>query len=385
MTKRVAVLGAGPIGLEAALAAQQAGYGVSVYECGEVAQAVADWGHVQMFSPWSMNTSPVGREAAKLDVSMEACPTGNELRERYLLPLAEQVQVETHCRVASIGKATLNKYDAIGDKATRGGDPFRLLLESDRGEMLAEADVVLDCTGSYGASNARWAGAGGMPAVGERAARQAGVVEMVLPDFQARRDDFAGKHLILVGKSYSAMTALRALSDLDVAAVHWITRDAAPIEPMEDDPLPVRRELTAFAAELLRDPPAWLHVHRGHPIELVRANFDGAGIAVYFGGNTEVRADRMLSLVGYRPDEALWKHLQIHQCYATTGPMKLAATLLGATDCMTAGQGNTPDVMLNPEPNFFVLGSKSYGTNSAFLLQAGLKQINDVMHLLSVD
>ena len=382
MSTRVAVLGAGPIGLEAALAARQAGFNVVVYEQGEVAAGVASWGHVQMFSPWEMNTSKAGRQASGIVVDPDQCPTGRELRDRYLVPLAETVDVQTDCRVVSIAKASLNKYDAIGDNATRGRDPFRLLIESGGGELLAEADLVLDCTGSYGSRTARWAGTGGMPAVGERRARAAGSIETTLPNVAGHRDDFAGKQIILVGKSYSAMTALRELATVGPAAVHWIVRDDKPIVPMEGDPLPIRRDLTAFAAGLLADPPAWLHVHAGHAIELMRPNFGESNIAVYLGGNTEIRGDVLLSLVGYRPDESLWKYLQVHQCYATTGPMKLAATLLGATDCMTAGQGNSPDVMLNPEPNFFVLGSKSYGTNSAFLLQAGLKQIGDVMSLV---
>ncbi|MEL7237618.1 MAG: hypothetical protein AAGK78_02060 [Planctomycetota bacterium] len=386
LNRTVAILGSGPIGLEAALAAGEAGLGASVVEAGDqIAAGVRSWGHVRMFSPWRMNTSERGRKLVGLDVDLDACPTGHELCDHYLDPLAEKLSVDTGRRVAAVSKATLNKYDAIGDGPTRAADAFRVLLETAHGEMLMESDIVFDCTGSYGAANARWAGTGGMPAVGERAAREAGVVETVIPDFEARRDDFAGKHVILAGKSYSAMTALRALADVGVAHVHWIVRDGQPLAATEGDPLDVRSGLVNFAADLLQNPPSWLTVHAGHAIELMRPNFDGTPIAVYLGGNKEIRADKLLSLVGYRPDESLWKHLQVHQCYATTGPMKLAATLLGETDCMTAGQGNTPDVMLNPEPNFFVLGSKSYGTNSAFLLQTGLKQIDDVLSLLASD
>ena len=385
--QRIAILGAGPIGLEAALAAKDAGLEPVVYEAGDVGgtdtQGVAAWRHVQMFSPWHMNTSERGRDAVNLDVDLDACPTGDELIRRYLQPLAEQLDVHTGCRASAIARATLNKYDAIGDNDTRAADAFRVMLDTDAGEMLVEADVVFDCTGSYDAANARWAGTGGMPAVGERAARQAGVVETILPDFDARRDDFAGKHIVLVGKSYSAMTALRRLADLKPAHVYWIVRDDKPLEATAGDPLSLRAQLVNFAGELLANPPAWLTVNKGHAIELMRTNFEGSPLAVYLGGDTQIKADRLLSLVGYRPDESLWKHLQVHQCYATTGPMKLAATLLGETDCMTAGQGNGPEVMLNPDPNFFVLGSKSYGTNSAFLLQAGLKQIDDVLSLIA--
>jgi hypothetical protein len=42
-----------------------------------------------------------------------------------------------------------------------------------------------------------------------------------------------------------------------------------------------------------------------------------------------------------------------------------------------------PETLKNPEPSFFILGAKSYGRNSAFLLQIGHAQIRSVFQLLS--
>jgi hypothetical protein len=36
-----------------------------------------------------------------------------------------------------------------------------------------------------------------------------------------------------------------------------------------------------------------------------------------------------------------------------------------------------------PEPNFFILGAKSYGRNSNFLLRAGFEQVHEVFKLLT--
>ncbi len=72
-----------------------------------------------------------------------------------------------------------------------------------------------------------------------------------------------------------------------------------------------------------------------------------------------------------------------HECYATSGPMKLAATLLGETgaDCL-AQTSHGPDVLRDPEPGFFILGAKSYGRNSQFLLRIGWQQVDDVFGAL---
>jgi len=64
--------------------------------------------------------------------------------------------------------------------------------------------------------------------------------------------------------------------------------------------------------------------------------------------------------------------------------MKLAAALLGeaGADCLTAGANLSADVLRNPEPDFYILGAKSYGTNSNFLLQVGHQQVRDVFRLI---
>src|SRR3954468_21728205 len=65
---RLAILGAGPVGLEAALAAAERGWEFTVYEAGRSAGAnVRDWGHVRLFTPWEMNVSPRARRALRGD------------------------------------------------------------------------------------------------------------------------------------------------------------------------------------------------------------------------------------------------------------------------------------------------------------------------------
>jgi hypothetical protein len=80
----------------------------------------------------------------------------------------------------------------------------------------------------------------------------------------------------------------------------------------------------------------------------------------------------------------MYRELQVHECYASLGPMNLAAALLkqGSADCLQApGQGG--GTLRNPEPNFFILGAKSYGRNSQFLLRTGFEQIREVFRLIT--
>jgi hypothetical protein len=65
--------------------------------------------------------------------------------------------------------------------------------------------------------------------------------------------------------------------------------------------------------------------------------------------------------------------------------MKLAASLLAAgtaADCLTqTGQGI--EALTNPEPDFYILGCKSYGRNSSFLMRLGWQQIDEVFGFLT--
>ena len=96
----------------------------------------------------------------------------------------------------------------------------------------------------------------------------------------------------------------------------------------------------------------------------------------------EVVADRIIALTGFLGDTSLYRQLQVHECYATTAPMNLSAALLSAAgdspaDCL-AQASHGVDALRVPEPNFFVLGMKSYGRNNTFLLRVGYEQVDQV-------
>jgi hypothetical protein len=102
------------------------------------------------------------------------------------------------------------------------------------------------------------------------------------------------------------------------------------------------------------------------------------------GHAEEVEVDRVLALNGGVGDYSIYRQLQVHECYATAAPMKLSAALLGADagDCLEQ-QSHGPETLTNPEPGFFILGAKSYGHNSQFLMRIGWEQVSDVFGLLT--
>jgi hypothetical protein len=401
-SRQIAVLGAGPIGIEAALYARSLGHRVTLYDKGAVAANVAGWGHVHLFTPWKMNVTPLGletlrREGRWPEFPDDVCPSGQELRENYLAPLTEcgplKDCVQSETTVLRIGREVHHKSEAVGKPGERSRGGFRLLVQDAAGsQRIDRADTVLDCTGTYG--HHRWAGRGGIPAAGELNLEDR--IFYNLPDPLGRdRHQFVDRHTLLLGCGFSAATFLKDVEQLNRAhpatKVTWaIRRPGQALKAIHGDPLPARRHLVEASLRLAQEPPHWLTFLGSVAVESIDlaagtyttqlTQLEGVGSAAH----PVVRADKVVALVGYSPDTGLYEQLQVHSCYATAGPMKLAAALLmeSAEDCLTAGQVLSSDALRNPEPDFYILGAKSYGTNSNFLMQVGHQQIRDVFGLI---
>lgn len=387
---RVAVLGAGPIGLEAALAAGNRGWPTALYESSaQVAGNVRRWAHISLFTPWDMSVSPRMRDILSSTVpDGRALPTGGDLVRCVYDPLATLAPVASTLRlgwrVRAVGREGLLKHERIGDPE-RARRPFRLLVRDPQGgEHVHHADVVLDCTGTYGHPNAL--GDAGIPAPGEHAL--SAHITRHLPDFVREARAWAGRTVMLSGAGHSAQTAAVALAELAAHApdtrVIWAVRAGQPDwYGVSNDPLPARARLTRRARELAAGASAAVQVRLGHVTDGLAGAGERVEVTLRNGQPERLLVDRILALNGGVGDHSIYRQLQVHECYATSGPIKLAATLLGESgaDCL-AQTGHGPDVLTNPEPGFFVLGAKSYGRNSQFLLRVGWGQVDDVFGLL---
>ncbi|MDX1493801.1 MAG: hypothetical protein R3253_07080 [Longimicrobiales bacterium] len=397
----IAILGAGPVGLEAAVAAVEEGLPFTVYEsASEVAGNVRSWGHVRLFTPWSMNVSPrMRRILAGADVEPpdddSYCPTGRELTEQLYRRVGAVPEVEHRLRLAThvveIGRDGLLKSDEIGT-GQRARKPFRLLVRgADGSERLERADVVLDCTGTYHNPNAL--GAGGIRAPGERLVEDRiirRIPDFEVPSFEGDAPGWGGRRILLVGAGHSAQTAARDLQGLlervPETEVIWAVRSQQPtFGAVPDDPLPARDALVRRAQELV-SPDSPFDVRLGRSVERLEPSHGGIVVTLVTGdGSTEtVTVDRIISLTGSVGDARMYRQLQVHECYATSGPMKLAAALLSSAggDCL-AQESQGVEALENPEPDFYILGSKSYGRNNTFLLRVGWEQVDEVFSRLA--
>jgi thioredoxin reductase len=407
---RIAIVGAGPVGVEAALAATLQGFDVAVFEAAQVGEHWRRFSWVPLFTPFHLNSSEHGRERLReAGVALpadDAILTAGALLERYLEPLARLPalagSIHERTRIAAIGREGITKRRglvAVGDHA-RVGRPFRLHVEQEgKGARFETADVVIDASGTYGTPGST--GPGGLAALGED--RLGSRIDRHLPELLgAARARYAGRRVLLVGAGHSAATALVAFEALaearEAATVTWVhrstqTANGDPFLVVADDSLPERRALVERANRIARE-AAWLSRYPGAAIESYETGEDAlrARISSEDGSAVELTVDQVLGLVGYRPGTGIASELHVHHCYATEGPMALSSAILASTAAAPDAAGDClkqtphgPETLRTPEPGFFVVGAKSYGRNPQFLLTLGHRQIEDVLSLLAAD
>ncbi|MBU8543682.1 MULTISPECIES: FAD-dependent oxidoreductase [Roseomonadaceae] len=385
----IAIIGAGPIGLAAAAQLRARGLRPLVLEAGpRIAQAVRDWGHVRMFSPWRYNIDTAAAEllAARGWVAPdpEAYPTGAELVERYLDPLAEALagDIRTDARVTGVARRDLGR---LRDGADRAAAPFILHLAEDEA---MEAAAVIDCTGTWSSPNP--AGAHGMPALGE--ARNRGRIAYGIPDvLGTSRTDHAGRTTLVVGAGHSAMNAILDLAELARQSpgtrILWAFRrplGAVNFGGGANDGLAARGALGGRAQALV-DSGA---VTALAPFLIDRIAEQGDALAItgrQDGQALTVQADRIIVATGFRPDLGFLREIRLDLDPAVEATPALAPLIdPNHHSCGTVRPHGEAELR-QPEPGFYIAGMKSYGRAPTFLLATGHEQVRSIAAHLAGD
>jgi len=394
----VVVIGAGPVGLAAAAHLLERGLEPLVLEAGERAgAAVASWGHVRLFSPWRYDVDAAARRllgpTGWAEPDPDALPTGRELVDGYLAPLAATPQlaprVRTGTRVLAVARDGADKTRSLGRK--RRGYRVRT-VGADGGVVDVLARAVIDASGTFASSNPL--GVSGLPAAGE--ADAAPFVTGPLPDvLGADRDRFAGKHTLVVGMGHSAANTLLSLVELAESdpgtTVTWAIRGGSARRLFgggTDDELPARGLLgTRLRAAV--DAGRLRLLTRVSIERLVPgAGPDAASVRVLGTAKDEplaLEVHAVVNATGFRPDLDMLREVRLDLDPVVEAPSALAPLI----DPNQHSCGTVPPhgeaVLSHPDDGFYLVGMKSYGRAPTFLLATGYEQVRSVAAALAGD
>lgn len=383
-SKTVAIIGAGPVGLAAAAHVLERGMTPIVLEAGEnAAHAVRQWGHVQLFSPWEYN---IDRAAERLlkptgwnSPDPQQYPTGAELVERYLEPLATRTALARHIRTSSrvtdISRAGFDKLKSQG----RENAPFEIRYQNGKGPEVMHADAVIDVSGTWHSPNP--AGANGLPAIGEQPANSRIVYGM--PDVLGReRARYAGKTVAVLGAGHSAVGTLIDLARLaeqePATRPLWLLRGNNPAKAFGggvNDKLAARGELGHAFARLVEQGKIGLE----REFRVSHIALDGARLIIGAdAGERQVTVDELVVATGFRPDFDFLRELRIELDPTVESPVPLAPLIdPNLHSCGTVRPHGARE-LAQPEPGFYFAGMKSYGRAPTFLMLTGYEQVRSI-------
>ena len=385
----VAVIGAGPVGLAAAAHLSSRGIEPVIFEVGaSVGASVREWGHVRVFSPWTYNLDAVAAELLEgrgwSAPDGDAYPTGDEIVDRYLEPLAAvpgiAESLHLNARVVGVTRMGIDKLKDDG----RDDAPYQLIVDEDGEERRYLARAVIDASGTWTRPNP--VGAGGVPAAGER--KHADRIVYGIPDvLGAARQRYAGRRVLVMGSGHSAFNAildLVALRDSEPATeIVWAIRGAAPDRSYGgggDDQLPARGALGSAVRGLVAD--GSVEVVAGFHTRSISAP---NGRLVVEDGTHRLIVDEIIAATGVRPDLDLLRELRLDLDDRVEAPRALAPLI----DPNLHSCGTVPphgiDELSHPDAGIYIVGMKSYGRAPTFLLRTGYEQVRSVVAALAGD
>ncbi|MBH0117791.1 FAD-dependent oxidoreductase [Salinibacterium sp. NG253] len=389
----VVVIGAGPIGIAAAANLNKRGIDTIVFEAGERAgDAIRQWGHVSLFSPWSNTIDPVGRELLEktdwVSPDPEAVPTGAELVHDYLLPLAATAElaplIRYNSRVIGTSRQGIDTTKTIG----RERHPLLVRVDSADGVYDILASAIIDASGTWGHSNP--IGASGLPATGEAESNE--WLTGPLPDVRGTdRARFAGKHTLVIGMGHSAANTLLALAELRESEpgteITWAIRgrSARRMYNGTADKLPDRDSLgtrlkaavESGAVTLLTDfTITELSPQPDGRLRVISSNPDG---------EQSVTVDALAAATGFRPDLDILRELHLSFDPVLEAPVALAPLIDPNVHTCGTVEPHGASVLAHPENNVYVVGMKSYGRAPTFLMATGYEQVRSVAAAIAGD
>ncbi|MFF2890133.1 NAD(P)-binding domain-containing protein [Paenibacillus sp. NPDC057967] len=390
----VAIIGGGPVGLAAAAHLVTKGESFILFEAAaHIAGNVGNWGHVRVFTPWPFIADKAARqllEASEWKLpDEEAFPTGKDLIDEYMAPLAQLPAIKPFvhydAKVVAVSRKGLSKAKTAG----RDKLPFVLHVQHENQTIKYEAKAVIDASGTW--SNPNPVASDGVWTREEQALGSQ--ITYGIPDLLGKEQKrYAAKNVLVVGSGHSAIHALLDLERLQEqhpqTTITWIIRKSNLQEVFggqEQDALRERGLLGVRLQKLVES--GKITVYTSFLINGLEK--DGARINVLGNVNGETVSingmDEVISNTGSRPDISFLREVRMDMDTYIESVTALAPLIDPNIHSCGTVRPHGEKELRQPDHNFYIVGSKSYGRAPTFLMATGYEQVRSIVAAITGD
>ena len=390
----VGIIGAGPVGLAAAAHLTKYKIPFILFESGSsVGNNFLSWAHVRVFSPWKYN---IDKAAEELLVesgweapNKEGLPTGKQLVENYFRPFSELSSIAPHIhlntKVVSIGRKGVDKMKNAG----REDKPFSIKVEENGVIKYYDTKAVIDASGTWNQPNP--IGSGGVFAEGEQELSEH--IFYGIPNVKNEAlDRYKNKNVVVVGGGHSAINALLDLADVQEiyssTKLNCILRKAdvsTVFGGQEADALEARGALGIRIEKLVNS--GNLNIYT--PFHILKLHKTEGGIDIEGDLNGKMstipNVNEIISNTGSRPNLDIIHEVRIDLDSSLEAVFHLAELIDPNIHSCGTIRPHGEKQLRQPEQDFYIVGTKSYGRAPIFLMVTGYEQIRSIVAFMRGD
>ncbi len=355
---KVVIIGAGPIGLAMASRLHHHDIPFIIIEKGDSPGAnMMDWGHVPLFTSWPESVDAFSIEILKkhglgMELPIEY-PTGSSFTKDYLFRITELFSAEQ----------LLLKTEVVSIK--HKNKEFTISYHQGGQELNIRCDQVIDASGT-------WATPKSIISYG--ATELDDLIYSGIPDqgFISSLKD--GDNIAVIGNGHSAMNSILALAEQPSLQINWIIRGVQPkfgLSQVGGRSALLESQVQEFIKnERVQLTPSF-------NIETI--NVDNSSLTLKSkDGKSFSNINYLISNIGAKPDYKLINNFDValdarYQC-----PIHLADKANPSVNSCDTVSYQLSDTYVT-DINYFVVGSKSFGSASNFLLSKGYKILDQLL------
>lgn len=384
----VAIIGAGPIGLASAAHLSLANQSFIIFEKGsEVADNIKSWQHIQLFSPWKYNIDKAAKSLLEqtgwVIPEDEVIPTGKEIREDYLQPLASLPELKPfisfNSEVIGISKRNHDKMKS----SNRQTAPFVIYTEKEGETKRILASAVLDATGT-------WASPNPIQADNIWTATENKLADNIfygIPNIESLKERYTGKRIAVIGGGHSAINTILQLGKLDNVEITWVLRKKSVTEAYggeENDALAARGKLGSLIHDLV-DQNKVKVLTPFYIEDLIKSPSSIIIKGDLTGEEKSIEVEEIIANTGSRPDFSFLKEIRLSIDPAVESVEALAPLIDPNLHSCGTVRPHGEEILRQPETGFYIVGMKSYGRAPTFLMATGYEQVRSIVAYLAGD